>query len=239
MAEFLSIIAHQLRTPLTGTRWIFKMLLDGDFGEFTADQEYILRKGYENNERMLRLLQEIISANKTSEWQFDYNLQPTNLEEFLQDAISGFLEEARAHNVHFMFNRAETPLPPAMIDHDKFYIVMENLFSNAIKYNKPEGLVEVTLDTTDHEGTNMLTVTVTNTGIGIPADEQQHIFDKFFRASNIEKTHEGHGLGLFAAQKIMLKHGGKIEVSSIPDQETTFTVLLPIPSEQASHSQLY
>jgi len=224
-SEFLSMITHQLRTPLSGIKWTFKMLLDGDLGSFSDEQKQIISKGYESNERMLGLLNEVIIANQNQSWDFQYDMQTTDVEKLVERIITEYLETARAHDVHLVFHRPEQTSPMVMADPDKIAIILQNLLENAIKYSNEEGSVTVNLIPTK----DTLAISISDEGIGIPAEAQARIFGKFFRADNAkELKKEGTGLGLFTARRIAEKHGGTLTFESEAGQGTTFFVQLPI-----------
>lgn len=242
-SEFLSMVSHQLRTPLSGIKWTFAMLLQDDKLKLTAEQREILKKGVESNERMLRLLQEIILANQNEQWKFSYHRKPIHLDGLIEQLVGEFHEEARAHQVHINF----TPDPSAATqlvraDKDKVILVLENLIENAIKYNEPYGTVQINLSTysaeKDGRQQDFLKVSVHNTGIGVPLDEQQHMFKKFYRASNARKRIQtGTGLGLYTAKTVIEQHGGGIWFTSQPGEGTTFYFTLPIvPDHVGSQS---
>lgn len=224
-SEFLSIVSHQLRTPLSGNKWIFKMLLDGDLGAFTAEQKEIIQKGYESNEQMIKLLNEIIIANQNEEWEFKYSFCKVDVEKIIESIITEFLEEARVKNVRLVFERPYRNSPLAELDPEKIRLAIQNIFENAIKYSNEGGAVIITLAPTP----TAITLTVQDSGIGITRDQQEKIFQKFFRADNakIAKKH-GTGLGLFTAKKIIERHHGTIDFTSHEGKGTTFTITLPI-----------
>lgn len=224
-SEFLSMVTHQLRTPLSGIKWTFKMLLDGDLGSFSEEQRQIITKGAESNQRMIDLLNEIIVANQNQSWDFQYDMQTIDLEKLVERLITEHLETARAHDVHLVFKRPEIDMPMVHADPDKITIILQNLLENAIKYSNPEGSVTVTIIPT----VDTVAISVQDEGIGIPPEAQKHIFDKFFRADNAkELKKEGTGLGLFTAKRIAEKHGGSLTFESEAGKGTTFFVQLPI-----------
>ncbi len=224
-SEFLSIVSHQLRTPLSGTKWIFKMLMDGDLGAFTDEQKDIVRKGYESNEQMIKLLNEIIVANQNEEWEFKYSFCKSDLEKIIESIITEFLEEARVKNVRIIFERPYRNFPLIELDPEKIRLAIQNLIENAIKYSHEDGKVVITLI----PRTDTISLDVQDSGIGITAEQQEKIFQKFFRADNA-KTHKktGTGLGLFTARAVVERHHGKLSFKSIENRGTTFTVTLPI-----------
>lgn len=224
-SEFLSMVTHQLRTPLSGIKWTFKMLLDGDLGSFSAEQRQIITKGAESNQRMIDLLNEVIVANQNQSWDFQYDMQKTDIEKLVERLITEYLETARAHDVHLVFNRPEQSPPMITVDPDKIAIILQNLLENAIKYSYEESEVTVTIIPTE----DTLAISIADTGIGIPDDAQDNIFNKFFRADNAkELKKEGTGLGLFTAKRIAEKHGGSLTFESKTGKGTTFFVQLPI-----------
>ncbi len=224
-SEFLSIVVHQLRTPLAGNKWIFKMLLDGDLGAFTAEQKEIIQKGYESNESMIKLLSEIIVANQNEDYEFKYKFCKADLEKIIESIVTEFLQEARVKNVHLVFERPYHNFPLVELDPEKIRLAIQNIIENAIKYSRDDGKVIITLIP---EATQVK-IMVQDSGIGITKGQQEKIFQKFFRADNAkEQKKTGTGLGLFTARNIMERHHGTIGFESIEGKGTTFTLVLPI-----------
>lgn len=224
-SEFLSMVTHQLRTPLSGIKWTFKMLLDGDLGSFSEEQRQIIEKGSESNKRMINLLQEIILANQTDSWDFQYSKQPSDLQKILSNIIPEFLEEARANDIRIVVNHPDTPLPLVHADPEKIAIVFQNLLENAVKYSNTGDVITIDFD---HDS-DTVTISIADTGLGIPEKAQESIFEKFFRADNVKEIKkEGTGLGLFTAKNIVEKHNGNIRFESKLGKGTTFFVTLPI-----------
>lgn len=224
-SEFLSIVAHQLRTPLSGNKWIFKMLLDGDLGAFSPEQHDIIQKGYESNEQMIKLLNEIIVANQNEEYEFKYKFCRADLEKVIESLMTEFAEEARARDIKLVLERQYRNFPLMEIDPEKIRLALQNLFENAIKYSNQNGTVVITLSHSASEAT----IAIKDSGIGITIDQQEKIFQKFFRADNakIAKKH-GTGLGLFTAKNIIERHHGTISFVSQEGKGTTFTIILPL-----------
>lgn len=222
-SEFLSMIAHQLRTPLTGIKWTLKMLVDGDLGNLNEEQRTIVRKGHESSEQLVELLQELILANQSEAWDFQYTLAQTPLEPLVDDIITEFLLEARSRNITIKTEH-ENEDTIVNTDQSKLRIVLQNLIENGIKYT-PEG-GNIIIHTSNDA--NHVVITVSDNGIGIPDTDHEQIFSKFFRASNAESRHaHGTGLGLFTAKKIIHKLGGTITFTSKEGHGTMFTISLP------------
>lgn len=224
-SEFLSIVSHQLRTPLAGNKWIFKMLLDGDLGTFTAEQKEIIQKGYESNEQMIKLLSEIIVANQNEDYEFKYNISKADLEKIMESIITEFLQEARVKDVRLVFERPYRNFPLVELDPEKIRLAIQNIVENAIKYSPEHEKVIITLI----PEANQVKIIVQDFGIGITKNQQDKIFQKFFRADNAkEQKKNGTGLGLFTAKNIVERHHGTISFESMEGKGTIFTIVLPV-----------
>ena len=233
-SEFLSMVAHQLRTPLSGIKWIFKMFMDDNTGCISQEQKTFLEKGMDSNERMLRLLKEIMVANQNENWRFSYRFKPLDLCHLIEQLIEEFQQEARAHKVHINFEpEPGTREILVRADKDKIILALENLMENAIKYNEPYGTIQIVTSkySTQEEEVNkdFLKFSIHNTGLSIPLEEQANLFTKFFRASNARKRIQtGTGLGLFTAKQVIEQHGGGAWFNSQPEKGTTFFFTLPV-----------
>lgn len=227
-SRFLSMVIHALRTPLAGSMWTFKMLLDGDMGSFTDEQKKIIKTAYERTEQMADLMDEAILANQENIWDFQYKMEKIDIEKLLEKVISEFFEEARIKNVRIILDHpAVTPLY-INADLSKLALAFQNLIGNAIKYNKEGGEIIIELN----QENNKLNIEIRDTGIGIPDESKDKIFTEFFRAQNAkEATPKGTGLGLFTAKNIIERHGGSITYTSILGQGTTFLIELPFLAE--------
>ena len=225
-SEIISIVAHQLRTPLSAIKWTLRMLLDKDVGEINNEQAELLSKGFESNERMILLINDMLAVDRLESGKLKYTFVPVQFEDLVQDMIRSLLTLATKKNVRIEFSSPKDLLPKIKIDPDKMRDVLQNLIDNAIKYTRNDGAVSVGVGL---EGTSELHFWVKDNGIGIPGNEQDKIFSRFFRAANASHTvTEGSGLGLFIAQSVIKRHGGKIWFESVLDTGSTFHVLLPL-----------
>lgn len=223
--EFVSISAHQLRTPLSAIKWTLRMLLDGDVGNLTLEQLDFLKKGYESNERMINLVNDLLNVARIEEGRFIYDLTPQSLEEIIGEAIDQIAAIIKVKKIKIVFNKPKQALPKIEVDKEKISIVVQSLIDNAIRFNEPGGEVTISIK---YDKFN-LEVMVKDTGIGIPQDQQKRIFDKFFRANNAARLEtEGTGLGLFICKNIIEAHSGKIWFESKENQGTAFWFSLPI-----------
>ncbi len=224
-SEIISIVAHQLRTPLSAIKWTIKMLLDRDVGAINAEQEELLKKGFESNERMILLINDMLAVDRLESGKLKYTFVPVQFEALVSDMIHSLSTLADQKHVTVRLSTPATPLEKIRIDPDKMRDVLQNLIDNAIKYTKEAGVVDVTVGL---EGGD-IHFSVKDNGIGIPQDEQDKIFARFFRAKNATHTvTEGSGLGLFIAQSVVKRHGGKIWFESTENVGTTFHVTLPL-----------
>lgn len=226
-SEIISIVAHQLRTPLSAIKWTLKILLDQDAGPISPEQRDLITKGFESNERMIGLINDMLAVDRLESGKIKYNFVPVQFEELVQDMIQNLLPLATQKNTRVELSTPQTQLQKIKIDPDKMRDVLQNLIDNAIKYTRKDGVVAVGVAMEKDE----LHFWVKDNGIGIPEAEKEKIFSRFFRANNAVHTEtDGSGLGLFIAQSVIKRHGGKIWFESELDVGTTFHVLLPFSS---------
>ncbi|MBU0476607.1 PAS domain S-box protein [Patescibacteria group bacterium] len=225
--EFVSIAAHQLRTPLSAIKWTLRMLLDGDLGGLSQEQENFVKKSYESNERMIGLINDLLNVSRIEEGRYLYKPTLERLGDVVHFVINSYQEEARKRKVNLEFKKPETELPKVSIDVEKTRLAVQNLLDNAIKYTLPGGKVTVSLKNTKKG----IEFSIKDTGVGIPKDQQERVFAKFFRGANIMRMEtEGSGLGLFITKNIIEAHGGKIWFESEEGKGSTFYFALPIKS---------
>lgn len=229
-SEWISIAAHQLRTSLSAIKWILKMFIDGDFGKLSQEQDSMMSKAYGSNERMLALIQEMLSLNHNDEATLTYDIKENNLMDIIESTLFDFTGESFKKGVEIVFLRPEETIPLLPFDKEKIRVVIQNLIENAIKYSRKSDKVFIGI----HVYPDTVSLTVKDTGIGIPQSQQEHIFEKFFRATNAKEKEEiGSGLGLYTVKNIIIEHGGTITFESKDSEGTTFTITLPL--HKASH----
>ncbi len=223
--EFLSIAAHQLRTPMSGIKWVVQMTLDGDFGKIDDEARKQLQLSMENVDRMITLINGLLDVTRLETEGFAFNFQNSDLLPLFTDAVKDLFQAAEKNSVTVNIETPKEPLPQLNMDTEKISLVVHNLIDNAIKYTPKDGTVSVHFS---HDA-DTVTMTVSDTGYGIPKEEQERIFSKFFRASNIQTVQaDGSGLGLFMVSQIVKRHGGTIRFESEENKGTTFFVTLPI-----------
>jgi len=223
--EFVSLSAHQLRTPLSAIKWSLKMFLDGDLGKITKEQGTFIQKTYEANEKMIELINDLLDVTRIEEGRYLYKLEPVQIEEVIKNIINSSEQIADDKNINLKFQEPRMKLPPVKLDREKIGLVLQNLIENAIHYTLPGGKVTVSLKRVKNE----IEVSVADTGIGIPKEQQRRVFTKFFRAANaIRMETGGTGLGLYITKNIIEAHGGEIWFESKEGKGATFRFTLPI-----------
>jgi PAS domain S-box-containing protein len=222
--EFVSISAHQLRTPLSAIKWTLKMFLDGDLGKLTKEQREFLEKTYKSNERMINLINDLLNVARIEEGRYLYRPVLADIVPICQSVIDSYKEEIEKKNLKFEFKKPKE-LPKVRVDIEKISLAIQNLLENAILYNLPGGKIEISLKLKE----NKIEFSIKDTGIGIPKELQRRVFTKFFRAPNAMRIEtEGSGLGLFITKNIIEAHGGEIWFESEEGKGTTFYFTLPV-----------
>jgi len=222
--EFVSIAAHQLRTPMSAIKWTLRMIIDGDLGPITAEQKDFLDKTYVSNERMISLINDLLNVTRIEEGRHLYNLVLVNLEDMAQNIVGSYTEIAKRKNLTLEYAMPETKLPQVKVDVEKIRLAISNLIENAIKYTPTRGKISVAIAAVN----GRVQVTVKDNGVGILKDQQERIFTKFFRGANVMRMEtEGTGLGLFITKNIIETHGGKIWFESEEGKGATFYFALP------------
>ncbi|MEO5635111.1 MAG: HAMP domain-containing sensor histidine kinase [Candidatus Paceibacterota bacterium] len=224
--DMISINAHQIRTSLSSIKWIIEMFLNEDVGKLSTEQENLMRKAKESNDRALEIVSELLMANKTTDiTEKKYCFSEVNISEVIESSIFDFTGEAHARGIEIIFLKQASALPNVRADKEKLRVVIENLLENAIKYSNMHGKIFIATK----EESGFVEISVKDTGIGISEEGKGKIFDKFYRDENAQKKEPvGSGIGLFTARKIIENHGGKVWFESKKDEGTTLFLTLPV-----------
>jgi signal transduction histidine kinase len=227
-SEFLSIAAHQLRTPLTGIKGYISMILEGDFGEVAADQREQLQRVFRSSDRLTRLVDVFLNVSRIETGRLDISKEEVHLEKVLDEVVSDLQVAAERKNIEITVQKPDEALPVIQLDRDKIHDVMMNLVDNAVKYTS-KGWVNIRLA----RSKSLITLEVRDSGMGIDPNEIDNLFQKFSRAQAVTRIHTGgSGLGLFIARKIVEAHGGRIWAESDGEGKgSRFTFTLPIDSK--------
>ncbi len=224
-SDFISVAAHQLRTPLSGIKWTLNMLMSGDMGALNNDQKTFLMKSYESNNRMINLVNDMLSVDRIQSSKIHYAFNHISIMDLLDNVLFEINPEASKQNVKIEFKNKIENLPLAYIDPETMRAVFQNLLENAIKYNTAGG--KIILDIQHKK--DWLEISIQDDGIGIPEDEKPRLFERFFRARNaIRHETDGSGLGLYISRSIVEKNGGKIWFESTEGAGATFYFTVPL-----------
>lgn len=222
--EFVSTVSHELRTPMTSIIGYLEMLEDGLTGDLAPQQRQVVEAISRNSERLLTLADDLLMLTSYDTSVSHTAREPVDLAGLARNALKGLQEAGAEKGIHMELDLAVSQLtvPANAPDIER---VLGNLVGNALKFTPQGGRVRVSVD---RRGDRARLV-VADTGIGIPADELDSVFDKFFRSSNAQyHAIQGTGLGLPIVHAIVESHGGEVTVSSQEDVGTTVTVLLPL-----------
>lgn len=222
--EFVTVVSHQLRGPLTNINWALQSLEQStglnETDKLTVSGAATAGRG------LLRRIDDILTVAKIGEGRLGYNFQETDIVDFLGKILGEVFPQARAAGVKIYFDRPSAELPRVMIDPKQLSIALINILENAIRYNIANGEVIVKAAKADNEP--FVAVTVRDTGIGIPEGSLSNLFTKFFRAENAVKLQtEGSGVGLYIAKGIITSHGGAIRAESELNRGTIITFTIP------------
>lgn len=224
-SEFISVAAHQLRTPLSAIKWVFKMLLDGDAGSINNEQKMFLQKGYQSNERIIQLVTDMLDVARIEEGRFGFEFYYADVINIIKKAMEAFQVKAIEKNIKLTLESPPNPIKPIKVDPTRIELVLQNLIDNALKYTLSGGDVVVKVELVG----SFVQISIKDSGVGIPDGQEKKLFTKFFRGTNAVKIQtEGTGLGLFITRNIILRHGGKIWAETKEGKGSTFYLTLPI-----------
>jgi len=222
--EFVGMASHQLRTPLTGVKGYISMVLEGDAGEITATQRQFLDEAFASSERMVHLIEDFLNVSRIQNGKFVIDRHPTDLSKVVEQEIEGLDPSAKSRNLKFVYKKPKE-FPMIDIDESKIRQVIMNFADNALYYSHEDTVININLSVVGNDAV----FTVKDTGIGVPSNEQEQLFSKFYRASNAKKQRpDGTGVGLYLAKTVIDAHGGKIIFDSEEGKGSTFGFSLPI-----------
>ncbi|GIK43128.1 MAG: hypothetical protein BroJett011_69610 [Chloroflexota bacterium] len=222
---FVSIAAHELRTPLTLIRGYGEMLLDGDLGPLADTQRDCLEIIERSASRLLTITSELLDVTRIETGRIELVLKPVDLPTLVRAMAAEFGPELEARSQRLTL-RIPSSLPPALGDETRAAQIIGNLLSNASKFTPQGGLITVEVALAEEAG--FLQVLVADNGVGISADDQVKLFNRFFRAASPPSTEaKGAGLGLYITRALVELHGGRIWFESELGRGSTFHVTFP------------
>jgi signal transduction histidine kinase len=222
-SDFITVAAHQLRTPLAAVGWVFETLKEE---KLTDEQQETVRIGAAASSNLLKVVEDLLNVSKLEEGRFGYEMQNFDLIKFLASLLSQAEAIAKQYNVSIYFDPGKESSLMIYGDPSKLSMAISNLLDNAIKYNTANGQVVVTVNKL--KDSPYVQISIKDTGMGIPPEDIKKLFGKFFRSSNVmTKETSGSGLGLYITKNIINRHGGEISVESELNRGTTFYFTLP------------
>ncbi len=228
--EFVNLISHELRTPLSSILGYTELIADDDEHPLSEEQSRYLATVERNAQRLLRLVSDLLFTAQVESGRFSLQEQRIDLQSIVGTSMETARPGADARSVRLVLSQSNDPLV-VWGDPVRLGQAVDNLISNAVKFTPTGGRVAVTLGTAEgRDGTpDQALIAVSDTGIGIPAEEIDRLFSRFFRASTAtQNAIPGVGLGLTITQAIAVAHHGRIRVASTVGEGTTFTFELPL-----------
>jgi len=234
--KFIAGISHELRTPMTSIKGYTDLIFKGLAGDINEEQRKFLSTIKSNADRLTALIDDLIDLAQLEEGPGRLDLKPLQLEEIIREAINLWRQPIEEKGLTLEVDVAEG-LPEVRGDRERIARVLTNLLSNAFQYTLPGGRIALSVSL----GEGVLQVDVTDTGIGIAPEDQDRVFDRFYRADHpvVQRESDGAGLGLALAKMFVEMHGGRLWVDSELGQGSTFSFTLPtlasvLPSPAAS-----
>jgi signal transduction histidine kinase len=222
--EFFALVSHELRTPLSSITGYLELLMEDAEGKLDAEAWNHLEVIQRNADRLLRLVADILLVAQVQAGTFTLAKEPTDVSTLVAEAVEAAMPTAATKGI--ALNMDSEPLPPIDGDRDRLAQLLDNLISNALKFTPSGERIEVR----SCRSGGAVVLEVENTGSYIRPDEQEKLFDRFFRASGaVQQAIGGVGLGLAICKAIAEAHGGQISVSSEEGGGTSFVVRLPAP----------
>ncbi len=230
--RFVTNISHELRTPIATIK-LYAGLLQGLSPEDRKWKRYLDTLTYEANHQA-RLVEDILQISRIDAGRLEMKPRLLSLRALTERAVASHRPAAQERGLKLEHRPAE-PGPVTLVDPERMKQVLDNLIGNAIRYTPAGGEVTVSAGVEEREGRAWATVAVSDTGIGIPEEELPHIFERFFRGVEVRANQvTGTGLGLSIVQEIVELHGGHMTVESEKGAGSTFTVWLPLISEETN-----
>jgi len=224
-AEFVSVASHELKTPINVIVGYLELLQENIYGELNPKQREICATLGKQAQTLTRLVKRLLDISRFEAGGGKLERRQIDLDRFLHTFESSFQVLALQREISFRVVRGDDLPAHVLWDEDRINEVLGNLLSNAFKFTDRGGTVELAVEGLDNE----VTITVRDSGAGIPPEQLPHIFEKFYQANNqAQSSSRGTGLGLAIAREIVEAHGGSISVSSSMGVGTTFTITLPV-----------
>jgi signal transduction histidine kinase len=206
------------------------MVIEGDAGKITDSQKQLLNEAFMSSERMVHLINDFLNVSRLQTGKFIIDKTPVDLSKLVGEEIDSLRPNATGRKLKFIYISPKN-FPLLNLDEGKIRQVVMNFADNAIYYSHENSLITVSLGV---EG-NEVVFTVKDTGIGVPLKEREHLFSKFYRASNARiQRPDGTGVGIYLAKKVIDSHGGTVIFESTEGKGSTFGFRLPLPKAKTN-----
>ncbi len=226
-SEFISVVSHQLRSPLSNLKWSLEVLVSERFGKLEGKQKEYLHILQDNTKRMGELVSDLLMVSRIEQGRLPLNKSAFFLEEIVKKMIADYKPFSEASKVELKMEASKS-VPQVEADPSKIKVVVENLIDNAIKYSQNGGRGGKVKVRIAPQNSKLVLFSIQDDGIGIPKKDQKYIFKKFFRSGNVLKHQtQGSGLGLNIVKSIIEKSGGRMWFRSQENKGTTFYFTLP------------
>jgi signal transduction histidine kinase len=230
-SSFLATVSHELRTPLTSIIVYSEMLSEGLAGPLNPEQVEYVKTIVDKGEALLKLISSILDLSQIEAGKVRLSFEPLDVGELVSSALSSVVPQAQKKGVHLTLDRPEAPQPFVEADRDKLRQVVVNLLANAVKFTASGGQVRVALSPVGPQpelGAEGYRLAVEDTGVGIPTEQFERIFQSFYQVDN-SSTREfgGAGLGLAIVKSYVHGHGGQVKVASQLGAGSSFCLVLP------------
>ncbi|MBE6068524.1 MAG: cell wall metabolism sensor histidine kinase WalK [Clostridium lundense] len=226
-SDFISTISHEFKTPLTSIMIGASLILDKSIGELNESQHQIINTIQEDGEKLNTLVNNLLQLSKLEYSESVFNIIPCSIANLVNDALSNFYEQACISKINLYYEFKEN-LPYVNADAEKINWVLNNLISNALKYTQAGGKIIINTFTKQ----NNMYISVKDTGLGIPEEYHEEIFNRFVQVNGENSDVKGTGLGLAIAKEIVEAHGGEIWCESKLESGSVFTFTLPLADEK-------
>ena len=222
-SEFVSMVSHEFRTPLTSMNMGINMLLEENVGEVNDDQQELLEVAKEDCENLNELVDDLLDLSKIESGEIDLEFEAVRVDDIFSSSVKPFVEQAKEAGVNLVKEDVDDLKVHA--DFNKITWVITNLIGNALRYTESGDQIKLSANKKGHK----VHISVTDTGAGIPKEYQHKIFDKFVRVGDDQDSNTGTGLGLAISKEMIEAHGGIIWVESTVGQGSKFTFTLKLP----------
>lgn len=222
--DFVSSVSHELRSPLTSTLGYLELLSDDVAGSLNPEQRHMVEVAERNGRRLLMMIEDLLTLSRIETGAFNVRFKPLEIAPLLSRTLTEWQSVASMQSLDLSYELEDDDLGLLPGDEHQIVKALGNILGNAVKFTPRGGKIDVAVRRRD----GALAISVTDSGIGIPLDEQSQLFRRFFRSSTaVEQAYSGTGLGLTIARAIIEHHGGSIQITSSTSSGTRVDIELP------------